>query len=379
MMNRQASVAAAPAFRADHVGSLLRPPELLQARADFEAGHIDGAALRAIEDESIRDIVKLQEGTGLGVITDGEYRRNSYSDFLVGSNFSGVRMVMTEDAGWSASADHGHRTARRIPAVEARIAVHGSANATDFAFTQSLTDRTVKITLPGPAFVHYRAGRANISRTVYPDLDAFWADIVAAYAHELSTLAAAGCTYVQLDETSLVKLGDPRARELLAARGDDWQDLLHVYIDAINAVVRAAPAGLRIAMHVCRSQDKSWQADTSYEPIADALFNRCEVGAYLLEWDGPRAGSFEPLRHLPPGKRVVLGLIFSHSSEVEDAGDIKRRIEEAARYAPLEQLALSPQCGFATGARAFDEASYESQRRKLALVVDVAREVWGAN
>jgi 5-methyltetrahydropteroyltriglutamate--homocysteine methyltransferase len=370
-------IAAAPTFRAEQVGSLLRPPDLLRARADFDAGRIDRAALRAIEDDAIRAIVRLQEETGLGVVTDGEYRRNTYSDFLVGDGFSGVRMVVTEDAGWSPSAGHGHRTARRIPAVEAKIEAHGTGNAADFAFTQSLTARSVKITLPGPAFVHYRAGRANISRAIYPDLDAFWSDIVAAYRHELAALAAAGCTYVQLDETSLVKLGDPRAQELLAARGDDWRDLLRVYVDAINEVVRGAPDGLRIAMHVCRSQDQSWQADTSYEPIADALFNRCEVGAYLLEWNGPRAGSFEPLRRLPPGKRVVLGLITSQSAQVEAADEIKRRIEEAARYAPLEQLALSPQCGLSTGARAFDEASYERQRRKLTLVADVAREVWG--
>jgi 5-methyltetrahydropteroyltriglutamate--homocysteine methyltransferase len=371
------TTAATPAFRADHVGSLLRPPELLRARADFEEGRIEAAALRAIEDEAIRTIVHLQEDAGLGVVTDGEYRRSSYSDFLTGDGFSGVRVVMTEDAGWTPSADHGHRTARRIPTVEARIEAHGRANATDFAFTQSLTNRTVKITLPGPAFVHYRAGPANISREIYPDLDDFWSDIVTAYQHELTTLAATGCNYVQLDETSLVKLGDPRAQALLAARGDDWQDLLRVYIDAINRVVRDAPEGMRIAMHVCRSQDPSWQADTSYEPIADALFNRCEIGTYLLEWDGPRAGSFEPLRYLPPGKRVVLGLITSKSPQIELVDEIKQRIEEAAQYAPLEQLALSPQCGFSTAARAFDEASYERQRRKLTLVADVAREVWG--
>jgi 5-methyltetrahydropteroyltriglutamate--homocysteine methyltransferase len=369
--------AAFPTFRADHIGSLLRPPELLNARTEFDAGRIDRAALRAIEDRAIRDIVRLQEETGLAVLTDGEYRRSSYSDFLTGADFSGVRIVHTEDEGWSPSATHGHRTARRIPAVEGRIESHGTENATDFAFTRSLTDRTVKITLPGPAFVHYRAGRANISPEVYPDLDAFWSDIVAAYRHELQTLADAGCTYVQLDETSLVKLGDVRARELLAARGDDWRDLLRVYIDVINRVVSGAPAGIRIAMHVCRSQDQSWQADTSYEPIAEALFNRCEVGAYLLEWNGPRAGSFEPLRFLPPGKRVVLGLITSQTPEIENPDEIKRRIDEASRFAPLEALALSPQCGFSTGARAFDATSYERQRRKLALVAGIARDVWG--
>jgi 5-methyltetrahydropteroyltriglutamate--homocysteine methyltransferase len=311
------------------------------------------------------------------MVTDGEYRRGTYSDLLTDAEFSGIRVVRTEDQGWSTSATHGHRTAMRIPAVEARIESRGTKTAADFAFTNSLTSRTVKITLPGPAYVHYRAGRANISRDVYPDLDGFWSDIVAAYVNELQTLAGAGCTYVQLDETSLVKLGDPRAQELLAARGDDWRDLLRIYIDVINELLAHAPEGMTIAMHVCRSQDERWQADTSYEPIADALFNRCRVGSYLLEWDGPRAGSFEPLRHLPPGKRVVLGLISSKSADVERSEEIKRRVEEASRYTPLERLALSPQCGFATGAKAFDAASYERQRRKLAIAVDVAREIWG--
>ena len=371
------TTAAYPAFRAEHIGSLLRPPALLRAREDFEAGRIEAAALRAVEDRAIHDVVRLQESVGLEVVTDGEYRRNNYADLLTDSGFSGIRVVATEDEGWRVSATHGHRTARRIPTVETRIESRGAKTAADFAFTKSLTNRTVKVTLPGPAYVHYRAGRANISREIYPDLDAFWSDVVAAYQRELQTLADAGCTYVQIDETSLVKLGDPRAQELLAARGDDWRDLLRVYIDVINRLLTGAPAGMRIAMHVCRSQDQSWQADTSYEPIADALFNRCEIGAYLLEWDGPRAGSFEPLRHLPAGKRVVLGLISSRSTELERGDEIKRRIEEASRYAPLEQLALSPQCGFSTGARAFDEASYELQRRKLGIVVDIAREIWG--
>jgi 5-methyltetrahydropteroyltriglutamate--homocysteine methyltransferase len=368
---------AVPAFRAEHIGSLLRPPELLRARAQFEAGSIDAAALRLAEDGAIGDIVRLQEEIGLEMVTDGEYRRGTYSDLLTDSEFSGIRVVRTEDEGWSASATHGHRTARRIPAVEARVESNGTKNAADFAFTNSLTNRTVKITLPGPAYVHYRAGRANISRDVYPDLDAFWSDIVTAYVNELQALAGAGCTYVQLDETSLVKLGDPRAQELLAARGDDWRDLLRIYIDVINELLARAPEGMTIAMHVCRSQDERWQADTSYEPIADALFNRCRIGSYLLEWDGPRAGSFEPLRHLPAGKRVVLGLISSKSAEVERNDEIKRRVEQASRYTPLERLALSPQCGFATGAKAFDAASYERQRRKLAIAVDVAREIWG--
>jgi 5-methyltetrahydropteroyltriglutamate--homocysteine methyltransferase len=370
-------MSAFPTFRADHVGSLLRPAELLQARSDFEAGKLDAAALRATEDDAIRGIVKLQETVGLDAVTDGEYRRNVYSDAFSTGGLPGVRVIVTDGDGWSASAEHGARTARRIPAVVDKIAWPGPQNATDFAFLKSVTTRTGKITLPGPAFIHYRAGRENISRDVYPNLDDFWTDIVAAYHQELRSLFDAGCRYVQIDETSLVKLGDPRAQQLLTERGDNWQDLLKTYVDVLNAVAFGAPEGMMLAIHVCRSQDKRWQADTSYEPIAEAMFNRLNFGAYLLEWNGPRAGSFEPLRHLPPGKRVVLGLLTSTSPEVENPDDIKRRIEDASRYAPLEQLALSPQCGFSTSVRAFDPAAYDRQRQKLTLIVNVAHEVWG--
>jgi len=366
-----------PAFRADHVGSLLRPAALLAARTEFEAGRIDAATLRLAEDEAIGSVVQLQETAGLEAITDGEYRRHVYSDAFSTGGLPGVRVIETEDEGWRPSAEHGNRTARKIPAVEGRITWPGPQNARDFAFLASRTQRTAKITLPGPAYIHYRAGREHISRDVYPDLDAFWSDIVAAYQQELRSLAGVGCRYVQIDETSLVKLGDPRAQQLLAARGDDWHDLLRRYIDVLNAVVSGAPAGMMFAIHVCRSQDQRWQANTSYEPIAEALFNRLEIGAYLLEWNGPRTGSFEPLRHLPPGKRVVLGLVTATSTEVESADELKRRIEEASRYAPLDQLAIGPHCGFSTAVRAFDEGAYERQRRKLSLVVQVAREVWG--
>jgi 5-methyltetrahydropteroyltriglutamate--homocysteine methyltransferase len=372
-------VTAHPTFRADHVGSLLRPHELLQAREDVRAGRLDAAGLRRAEDEAIGGIVKLQEDVGLEVITDGEYRRGVYSDAFSTGGLPGVRIIETEDAGWRASAKHGSRTARKIPAVEGRITWPGPQNATDFAYLKSVTARTAKITLPGPAYIHYRAGREHISRDVYPDLDDFWSDIIAAYRQELQSLAAEGCTYVQIDETSLVKLGDPRAQQLLAERGDDWRDLLRIYIDVLNAVIDGAPDGMMVAMHVCRSQDNRWQADTSYEPIAEALFNACRVGTYLLEWNGPRAGSFEPLRHLPAGKHVVLGLLTSTSPELEDAGTMKQRIGEAARYAPLDALAISPQCGFSTAVRVFDPAAYERQRQKLDLIVNVAREVWPAS
>ena len=371
------NVPPSPTFRAEHIGSLLRPPELLEARTAFEAGRSDAATLRAAEDKAIRDVVARQEGIGLGVVTDGEFRRDTYSDSFTTSGLAGVRVTVTEAEGWRASDAHGNRMARRIPKVVERIAWKGGDNARDFAFLKAVARAAPKITLPGPAYIHYRTGREHISRTVYPDLDKFWADLVAAYHAELAALAKAGCNYVQLDETSLVKLGDPRAQELLRARGDDWRDLLPRYVAAINAVVAGAPKGMRIAIHVCRSQDPSWQATASYEPIADAMFNQINIGAYLLEWDTPRAGSFEPLRHLPSGKRVVLGLVSSRAKSLEDADMLKRRIDDAARFMPLSQLGLSPHCGFSTSARDADPTLYEMQWRKLARVVEVARDIWG--
>jgi 5-methyltetrahydropteroyltriglutamate--homocysteine methyltransferase len=371
---------AAPTFRADHIGSLLRPQHLLEARLEYLEDRIDKAGLRKEEDEAIRGVVALQEEVGLETITDGEFRRDTYSDNFTTAGISGITLAMTEDEGWRKSDTHGNRMARRIPKVTSKIAWRGAAdgNVRDFAFLKTVTRRTAKVTIPGPAYIHYRTGREHISQTVYPSLDNFWADLVAAYHAELRALAESGCTYVQFDETSLVKLGDDRARALLTARGDDWQDLLKIYVDVINAVVAGAPESLRVAIHVCRSQDPSWQANTSYEPIADAMFNRLDIGTYLLEWDNERAGGFEPLRHLPAGKRVVLGLVSSKTMELESVDYLKRRIDEAARHAPLAQLGLSPHCGFSTSARAADPALYEMERRKLARVVEVARSVWGA-
>jgi len=366
-----------PPFRAEHIGSLLRPPELLRARDDHAAGRLDRGALRAAEDAAIRNVVKLQEDLGLDVITDGEFRRGTYSDSFTSAGISGVKIERTEDEGWTRSQSHGHRMARRIPAVVGRIEWKGPQNAEDFRFLKSLTRRTAKITLPGPCYIHYRAGRANISRDVYPDLDTFWADLVEAYAREMRSLADAGCNYLQIDETSLVKLGDPRVRQLLAERGDDWRDLLRTYISAVNAVVAAAPAGMTIGIHVCRSQDPSWQADTGYDPIAAPLFNEMKVGTYFLEYDNARAGTFAPLADVPADKFVVLGLVASRVSEVESAELLERRIEEASRYIKLEQLGLSPQCGFSTSAAEHVAVTEEVEKAKLARVVEVARRIWG--
>jgi 5-methyltetrahydropteroyltriglutamate--homocysteine methyltransferase len=370
--------APGPPFRAEHIGSLLRPPELLRARQRHAAGEIDRAALRAVEDDAIRGVVKLQEDLGLEVVTDGEFRRGTYSDSFTSSGISGVEIEMTEDQGWTRSQSHGHRMARRIPAVVDRIAWKGPQNADDFRFLKSLTTRTPKITVPGPCYIHYRAGRANISRAVYPDLDAFWSDLVAAYTQEMHALAEAGCRYLQIDETSLVKLGDPRVRQLLSERGDDWRDLLQNYIQAVNAVVAGAPRGMTIGIHVCRSQDPSWQADAGYDPIAEPLFNEMKIDTYFLEYDNARAGTFAPLRSVPAGKFVVLGLVASRVPEVESADFLKQRIEDASRYIELDQLGLSPQCGFSTSAAEHVAVNEAVQQGKLARVVEVARQVWGS-
>jgi methionine synthase II (cobalamin-independent) len=370
-----------PPFRAEHIGSLLRPGDLLRARDDFATGVIDRQRLTAAENEAIRSVVQLQLDVGLKVITDGEFRRGTYSDSFTSSGISGVSIELTEDTGYVSSTTHGHRMARRIPKVVERIQWKGPQNAADFRFLKSLTDRTPaltpKITLPGPCYIHYRAGRANISREAYPDLDAFWSDLVAAYTQEMRSLAEAGCTYLQIDETSLVKLGDPRVQTLLKERGDDWRDLLKTYIAAVNAVAAGAPSGMTIGVHICRSQDPTWQANVGYDPIAEPLFNDMKVGIYFLEYDNARSGGFEPLRAVPPDKFIVLGLVASKVSELESADLLKRRIEEASRYVKLEQLALSPQCGFSTSASEHIGVSEEMERAKLARIVEVAYEVWG--
>ncbi len=366
-----------PPFRAEHIGSLIRPPELLRARKEHAAGRLDRAALTEAENGAIRNVVKLQEETGLKVVTDGEFRRGTYSDSFTISGISGISVALTEDQGFTKSQTHGHRMAQRIPQVVDRIAWKGPQNANDFRFLKSVTTRTAKITLPGPCYIHYRAGRQHISPDAYPDLDRFWSDLVAAYHQEMRSLAEAGCTYLQIDETSLVKLGDPRVRQLLKERGDDWSDLLKTYIGVVNAVVAGAPGGMTVGVHICRSQNPNWQADVGYDPIAEPLFNDMKVNIYFLEYDNARSGGFEPLQAVPSGKFVVLGLVATKIAELEAAEQLKRRIEEASRYIKLEQLALSPQCGFSTSATQHVEVDEKIERAKLARIVEVSREVWG--
>ena len=366
----------APPFRAEHIGSLIRPPRLLRARQDHADGKLDAAALKAAEDDAIRAVVRMQEDLGLQVVTDGEFRRQTYSDAFTTSGIEGVSVQMTEDQGFTKSREHGNRTARRIPRVVSRIRWAGSQNADDFRFLKSAARCTPKITLPGPCYIHYRAGREHISREIYPDLDAFWADVIEAYHREMRALADAGCTYLQIDETSLVKLGDPRVRGLLSERGDDWRDLLHLYIDVVNRVLAGAPAGMNVGIHICRSQDPSWQANVGYDPIAEPLFNEMKVKFYFLEYDNARSGGFEPLQFVPKDKMVVLGLVATKVPTLESADLLKRRIDEASKYVDLARLALSPQCGFSTSASEHVAVTEDMEKAKLARIVEVARDVW---
>jgi 5-methyltetrahydropteroyltriglutamate--homocysteine methyltransferase len=364
-------------FRAEHIGSLLRPASLKAARAEFEAGARDAAGLRAAEDAAIRHVVKLQEDAGLQVVTDGELRRNTYSDSFTIGGLNGVEIIMTEPEGWSKSQAHGHRTARRIPAVTGKVSWKGPQNAENFRFLASVTKCTGKVTLPGPAYIHYRAGREHISSSAYPSLDNFWSDLVDAYHKEIASLHAAGCRYVQIDETSLVKLGDDRARALLKERGDDWRDLLPLYVDVVNRVLAGVPADMRVGLHICRSQDPSWQANVGYDPIAEIVFGTMKVPFFFLEYDDERSGTFEPLKFVPKDKSIVLGLVAPKVPTIETADYLKRRIEQASKYVDLDRLALSPQCGFATNADVGGAMTEEIEAAKLKLVVDVSRQVWG--
>ncbi len=367
-----------PPFRADHVGSFLRPPRLLSARADREAGRISAEELRAIEDEAIAEVVRFQESLGLQSITDGEYRRAVfYTAFYAGlGEISAVYDTSGQE--WSFVDRQGHRLPLIIPTVTSRLRWTAPIHAGDFAFVRSLTSRVPKITIPSPTILHLRAGREHISREAYPDLDLFWEDIVDAFRKELTALHQAGCAYVQIDETTLASLSDTSSWKYLAARGDDGRRLLlETYPEIMNASFAGRPPGLHLAMHICRGNNQShWSAEGGYDLVADTLFNRINVDSYFLEYDTPRAGSFEPLRLVPKNKTVVLGLVSSKFPELEPKEQLKMRIDEASKYIDLDQLAISPQCGFASTAPG-NRVTVEDEAAKIRLCVDVAREVWG--
>jgi len=359
--------------RADHVGSFLRPQYLLAARDKFFRKQIDAAALRAVEDQAIAEVVRMQEEVGLHAITDGEFRRTYFHiDFL--KQLDGVQ---SDDPKIVIKADGSEELAPPVMRVTAKVRHARDIQRADFEFLKAHTRQTPKVTIPSPTMLHFRGGRAGISKEHYPDLEQFYADVAQAYGDELRSLAKAGCTYVQMDDTNLAYLCDPKMREAARARGDDPNELPHRYATFINRVVAQKPAGMTLAVHLCRGNFKSTHAaEGGYEPVAEALLAEMKVDAYFLEYDDERSGDFRPLRFLPKGKIVVLGLITTKLGALEVKDDIKRRIDEAAKYAPLEQLALSPQCGFSSSYHGND-IQMSQQTAKLKLVVDIAREVWG--
>lgn len=360
-------------FRAEHVGSFLRPKYLLDARAQAARGQIGPAQLRAVEDRAIAEVVRFQEEVGLQSITDGEFRREYFHlDFL--EQLGGVR---TESPGAVIGADGKEHLLPPVIKVVDTIRHVKDIQLADFQYLKSVARRTPKVTIPSPTMLHFRGGRAGISSQHYPDLEQFYQDVADAYGAELRSLAAAGCTSVQLDDTNLAYLCDPAMREGARKRGDDPNELPHRYASFVNRVVARKPAGMTLSMHLCRGNFKStWAAQGGYEPVAEALLSEMDIDAYFMEYDDDRSGDFKPLRFLPKGKMVVLGLITTKLGSLESKDDVKRRIDEAARYAPLEQLALSPQCGFSSTVHGNDIA-VEQQAQKLRLVVETAREVWG--
>jgi len=361
-----------PPFRADHVGSLLRPPELRQARAAAKQGQLSREALRKIEDRCIRDVAAKQEAVGLSVITDGEFRRDWWHiDFLQG--FDGVEAVVDP----STAAFHGADEVVPVLTVTGKVRRSRPVMVEPFKFLKSVTTRTAKLTIPSPSMLHMRGGRPAISREAYPDLDPLWADCAQAYREEIRDLAAAGCTYLQLDDVSFAYLCDEQIRDGYRQRGDDPERAPRTYADTINAALRDRPPGLTVTIHTCRGNFKStWMASGGYDPVAEVVFGGLDVDGYFLEYDTERAGGFEPLRFVPKGKKIVLGLVTSKSPELESKDTLKRRIEEAARFVPLEDLCLSPQCGFSSTHHG-NALTETDQWRKLELIVEVAREVWG--
>jgi 5-methyltetrahydropteroyltriglutamate--homocysteine methyltransferase len=373
-MTGQTPVASGIPFRADQVGSLLRPPELLQARERFQKGETTKDALREIEDKAIREVAKRQEEVGLKGITDGEFRRTYFHiDFL--EQLRGVVAqggVSTSFRTRSGKVDF----APPVMRVTDKVRHVAPIQRRDFEFLQSVTRRTPKVTIPSPTMLHFRGGRAAISQTAYPDLSAFFEDVAAAYRAEIRSLADAGCRYLQLDDTNLAYLCDPAMQQGARDRGDDPSALPRQYAAFINSAIADRPASMTVCIHLCRGNFKSaWVAEGGYEPVADALFNALNVDGYFLEYDDARSGDFSPLRFVPKHKRVVLGIVSSKVGVLEKKEDLKRRIEEATKVIPLEQLALSPQCGFSSTVEGNDLAR-EDQWAKLKLVVETAREVW---
>jgi 5-methyltetrahydropteroyltriglutamate--homocysteine methyltransferase len=365
-----------PPFRADHVGSLLRPPALLEARKALQTGNMKADQLRAIEDKAVHDAVKLQEHVGLRSITDGEFRRSSWLvDFLyqVGGVARNKDTANVRFFNAGGTVDYTIDTL----AVTGKLHLADTIFGKDFRFLKSVTTGTPKLTIPSPSMMHFRSGRGGIDPSVYPDPDAYWHDLAEVYAAEIAALSRLGCTYLQLDDMRLGYINDPKQREGIANAGGDPRQQHLLYIKRFNDAVAARPAEMTIAIHLCRGNFRSsWQASGGYDFVAEALFNDLDVDAYFLEYDDDRSGGFEPLRFVPKGKMVVLGLVTTKSPALESKDDIKRRLDAASKFVPLDQICLSPQCGFSSTVDG-NALTLEQQTAKLRLVVEIAEELWG--
>jgi len=362
-----------PPFRADHVGSLLRPASLKEARGRRERGEISADDLRATEDAAIERIIARQSGIGLRSATDGEFRRAMWHfDFL--EHLDGVE---------SFRSDHGIAFKGGIETQAKGLKVTGKLGFTShpmldhFRFLRDHTKATPKMTIPSPSVLHFRGGRRAVSRDIYPDMEEFYHDLALAYRGAVHAFADAGCRYLQLDEVNLAYLCDAEQRQLLTERGDDPERLPAIYAQMINTAIADRPADMTITMHLCRGNFRSsWIAQGGYEPVAEILFNQIGVNGYFMEFDSGRAGGFEPLRFVPKNKAVVLGLVTSKSGALESVADLQRRIDDAARFVSLDQLCLSPQCGFASTEEG-NVLTEDEQWAKLSRIVEVARAVWG--
>lgn len=366
-----------PPFRADQVGSLLRPGELLDAREKFQKGEISAEELRHVEDDSITEAIKKEESVGLRSITDGEFRRTYFHvDFL--ERLGGV----TTSGGIKVKF---HSKDGEVNFAPPRLAVTGKLEhkediqKADFEFLKSKTTKTPKVTIPSPTMTHFRGGRAAIDIEAYPDLDQFFEDLAQVYREEIDSLYQAGARYIQMDDTNLAYLCDPTLREGARQRGDDPDELPRTYAELINAVVDGRPDDLAIAVHMCRGNFQSaWVAEGGYEPVAEILFNEMNIDAFFLEYDDDRSGDFSPLRFMPEDKIAVLGLVTTKIPELESSDGLKRRIDEAAQFMPLENIALSPQCGFSSTVHG-NKITEDQQWAKLDLVVNTANDIWGDN
>lgn len=362
-----------PPFRADHVGSLLRPAPLKEARANYQSGKITAAQLEEVENREIEKVIRKQEDIGLKLATDGEFRR-SWWQFDFFKELDGVELYSTGKG----IEFHGVVTKAESVRVVGKVGFSGHPHIDHFRFLKEHTRVTPKMTIPAPGVLHFRQGRKSISETVYPELESFFADVAIAYRDAIRAFYDAGCRYLQLDDTTWSMLCDERERQHSRERGDEPEKLPAAYARMINEAVRGRPDDMVITMHSCRGNFRStWIAEGGYDPIAEILFNEVEIDGYFLEYDTERAGGFEPLRFFPKGKKqLVLGLVTSKTGTLEKKDDIKRRIDEATRYVDIDQLCLSPQCGFASTEEG-NVLAEEEQWAKLSLIVEVAAEVWG--